>query len=553
MKVCYVSAFLDIDRENWDIWEKRSVNTYIEYFMRQVPFFKNSKEYEMFVFIDSKYYSILRARIDKDYPIYLVPINENFLEENSLLWRRLPREKKIMESDWFRTIMSHRLSYAEVSQPKYTMINNVKIDLIVHAMDLTDAEVFGWVDFGYVKMVEVLPRALVDVNKFDLKRMNFSLISQIRDDDYDIMKTLTNPREIIEGGFYFSSRDVLLKYQKLFHETHQMFHDMNIVDDDQHILIQMIKKQPELFKLYYQGKWLMSLRYFQREEKFGFNVIAQLCGGIGNQLFQIANCYAQAKRMNGNLLILQKNNYDMRRGSLPEKYKSSIYKNLKIVDSPTNSIAVIQEQKWAYYDISCEVARAKREGVKNLVIEGYYQSEKHFREYRNDIRCLFTPSEGIISFLSNQEENVFDSFPELASSHDYCFIGVRRQDYITYSQVHNPCGMTYYNKAMNLMKKERYYIASDDIEWCRKNFVGEQYKFFEIKDDLVQLLSISLFNNYIIANSSYHWWGSYLSVYNNPKIIAPNLWLDGPNVPYKHYSSVYREEMTVLERPVEIS
>lgn len=552
MKVCYVTAFLDINREKWDIWEKRNINIYIEYFMRQVPLFKNSKNYEMFVYIDSKLISVLRDRVDKEYPIYFIPIDENFLEENSLLWRRFAREKEIMESGWFRTLMSHRLSYGEVSQPKYTMINNAKIDLIVHTMDLTDAEVFGWVDFGYVKLPEVLPESLVDVNKFDLKKMNFSLVSHICDNDYDIMKTLINPREIIEGGFYFSSRPVLLEYQKLFHETHQIFHNMNIVDDDQHILIQMINKRPELFKLHYQGKWLMSMKYFQVDAESDFNVIVQLCGGVGNQLFQIANGYAQAKRVGGNLLILQKNNYDMRRGSLPIKYISSIYRNLKMTGPPTSSVSVIQEQKWGYYDIFWEVDRAKRDGVKNLIIDGYYQSEKHFREYRDEIRRFLIPSEGIITFLSNQGENVFDKFPELSSTHDYCFIGVRRQDYITYSEIHNPCGMTYYKKAMDLMKKERYYIASDDIEWCHKNFVGDQYRFFEIEDDLVQLLSISLFNNYIIANSSYHWWGSYLSVYDNPAIIAPNLWLDGPNVPFEHYGSVYRKEMTILDRPVEI-
>jgi hypothetical protein len=111
--------------------------------------------------------------------------------------------------------------------------------------------------------------------------------------------------------------------------------------------------------------------------------------------------------------------------------------------------------------------------------------------------------------------------------------------------------MTFYTAGMNLVKKPRYYILSDDFAWCKEKFQGEQFRFLEIEDDLHQLLVSALFKHYIISNSSFYWWGSYLSVYDNPTIIAPDKWMFGADVTPDKYYSIYRESMRVLERPIE--
>lgn len=546
-KIAYITSFLDINRESWDIWEHRTVSTYIEYFMRLITLFKNTQEHVMFAYIDEKLIPIIQPKITKEYSVYLIPLSEEFLTDNCPMWNRINKETEIMNSEWFRNIVKHRLEYAECSQPKYTMIMNVKIDLMIHSFQLTDADMFCWIDFGYVKLPEVLPDRLLDINKFDQNRMNFSLINNIQENDYDIIKTLVNPREIFEGGFYVGNRSVLCEYQKLFYEVHNIFHTMGIVDDDQHILLQCYRRKPDLFKLHYQGKWLQSLRYFQLEE-ITSNIIVEMCGGVGNQMFQIATGYALAKKTNSNLLILRKPDYDLRQGSKPEKYFSTIYAKLQTTKLPTESVGYIKESKWTYYDISNEAITLKQSGIKNIVISGFYQSENHFREYRTELQKFFIPKEGIIEFLKKQEEQIYS---ELFEHHDYCFIGVRRTDYITYPE-HNPCGMNYYNKAIEIINKERYYIASDDIEWCKTKFIGEKYYFFDIKDDLTQLMTITLFPNYIIANSTYNWWGTYMSIYQNPKIIAPNLWIGGKEATFDSYSSIYRKEMIIIPRIVEI-
>lgn len=255
-------------------------------------------------------------------------------------------------------------------------------------------------------------------------------------------------------------------------------------------------------------------------------------GGLGNQLFQIATGYATAKSLGYNFYIVKNNFLGCGQGSHPSKYYDSIYKNIPMIDAlhiDTN----IHEESFLYKSIRHRIPN----GVTCL--NGYYQSDMYFKDYSAEIKELLRPDE----FQSK--------YPELLVDHDYCFIGVRRGDYINPSiaAIHNPCGLPYYTAAMQKMNKERYYIASDDIAWCRQQFIGPEYRFIEA-DDIETFYTMALFRNYIIANSTFHWWGSFMSIYDKPHIIAPDKWVFGPNAKREQYWSIYRDDMHVLERDI---
>lgn len=276
------------------------------------------------------------------------------------------------------------------------------------------------------------------------------------------------------------------------------------------------------------------------------NVItANLMGGVGNQLFQVALAYTISRKFNMKLEFESNQFGGCRQGSHPSKYYKSLFEKLNFVDK-INPTKVINEKQWAYYNVFNEI-----KNDKIVKLNGYYQSDKYFKEYASEIKKLFTPEIGIISYLEKYSD-VFEKYPELKQPNDYCFIGIRRGDYITYSNCHNPCGKTYYNKAINIINKDIYYIMTDDINWVKQNYKGPQYRYLEITDDLTKLLTITLFKNYIISNSTFYWWGSYLSIHKNIKIIAPDKWINLGNINDKSsYVSIYRDEMQVLERPVE--
>ena len=118
-------------------------------------------------------------------------------------------------------------------------------------------------------------------------------------------------------------------------------------------------------------------------------------------------------------------------------------------------------------------------------------------------------------------------------------IHIRRVDYtLNQNQPLNIIDREYYIKALtqNFLPTTDYIflVFSNDIEYAKTQLEGDNIYFVEPKgidsysytssekDDLVLL---SLCNHHIITNSSYSWWGAYLSKSLNKKIICPTNWL----------------------------
>jgi hypothetical protein len=285
---------------------------------------------------------------------------------------------------------------------------------------------------------------------------------------------------------------------------------------------------------------------------FSYNkfITVNLKGGIGNQLFQIATAYGIAKDLGLKFVIFRNQFEGCNQGSHPKKYYDSFYKNLTIID-PIPITHNIKEHRWAAYkELKDEVATAAAT-CDNICIQldGYFQSDLHFENLQTELCNLFMSGINVNEILSD----IYIKYPELVTldTNKSVFIGVRRGDYVERAYIHNPCGMTYYNAAISMIPTDhKFYIMSDDLDWAKKNFIGDQYVFLDIADDLSSLLVISLFKKFIISNSSYYWWGSYLS--GGTEIIAPDKWLFGPAVPPNAYWTIYRKIMKVIERPIEI-
>jgi hypothetical protein len=275
-------------------------------------------------------------------------------------------------------------------------------------------------------------------------------------------------------------------------------------------------------------------------------VTALLMGGLGNQMFIVATGFGLAKKL-GTSFYLVRDEFDgCGQGNHPNKYYDNIFASVEKRSSHIGEVTEHKEKTWSYYPLDSFAG----DGKINLKLNGYFQSERHFAGLKSEIKNLFFPACGIEAFL-HKNTQFAKEYHELFDTHDYCFIGVRRGDYVRAAHFHNPCGMTYYRAAMEACPASKYYIASDDLEWCRSQFVGPQFEFLDIEDDLHLMYLGCLFPKYIISNSTFHWWISYLSIYESPRIIAPDKWGFGAAAPRASYDSIYRDDMIVLERPVE--
>jgi len=282
-KICIVSLFYDIGRGEWQNIFNRKFDQYLECFMPYIDLFKQDivdktnnfnleNRYEMILYIDSRYYDKTKAAIPADLPIQLVSINERFLNDNIPTWSKLTREAEIMNSDQYKTRFAHRLQYPENSNPKYTLINIAKLDFIAHTivnnLSSINANYFCWGDFGYFKLPQWIPKRLIDPSKLDTTRINYVTVNPLDNNDRDVIYTMNNAPERIDGGFIFGHKTLMLKYQKLIHNIHDWFQVNDLADDDQHHALRCYFARPDMFNLINTGpnSWHIFFTFAEKKE-----------------------------------------------------------------------------------------------------------------------------------------------------------------------------------------------------------------------------------------------------------------------------------------------
>lgn len=258
MTLCLVSAFLDIGRQNWSAF-RRSIQQYLHHFL---PYTKIP--HKMIVFMDDRYVEVMTG-LCRGTSIRIIPINRDWMQEHIFAYSLLGREREIMASETFQAKVKHRLHHPECSQPEYNIMQHAKIDFVMHVIQqqLSDATYYAWTDFGFFQDPSRISDRGLDVNKFVLNQINFQGIYPLNDLDFNIAYTLIHAPERVGGFFYLGRPDVLAEYQQLYHEVCEEFHRIGIVDDDQHIMIQCVHRNPDLFHVHTLGAWHLTYLHFQ--------------------------------------------------------------------------------------------------------------------------------------------------------------------------------------------------------------------------------------------------------------------------------------------------
>jgi hypothetical protein len=215
-------------------------------------------------------------------------------------------------------------------------------------------------------------------------------------------------------------------------------------------------------------------------------------GWLGNQMFQYATTFAASQREEV-LCSFPQND-----PNLFELFTLSALKNDGIQGQ-----MIYKEPHFHYAPIPHS---------KILLLHGYFQSEKYFVDYKDELKAEFT--------LRNPK------YPKKLDD-DYIGIHVRRGDYLNHPTIHPTCSMDYYEEALSLLPDRPVKIFSDDHEWCAENFKGSRFEISQ-RNFIEDFELLSKCNYQIIANSSFSWWAAWLS--DSKKVIAPSEWFgfNGP-------------------------
>jgi len=248
----------------------------------------------------------------------------------------------------------------------------------------------------------------------------------------------------------------------------------------------------------------------------GFNHIGSQ-GRLGNQMFQYAALRGIAKTKGYEFCIPESNfKNEWEEHQLFEAFTLPNLKNKKFLSGN-----YYQEKQYNYSQEYID------ECPDNVNLFGYFQTEKYFSHIADSIREDFTFKSEIL----NPCKEAFD-FDEVISLH------VRRTDYVKKSVDHPPCSLEYYVEALSKFDSNLpVLIFSDDIQWCKEQdlFKPDRFMISESEWNLVDMCLMSMCSHHIIANSSFSWWGAWLSGYDN--VIAPSRWFGDSGYTAQHNTS----------------
>lgn len=276
-------------------------------------------------------------------------------------------------------------------------------------------------------------------------------------------------------------------------------------------------------------------------------IIVNLKGGLGNQMFQ----YAAGRRLAeacGTELKLDRTflskgqykanvtlrNYELSIFNVEENFATHAevrrFKNLKNVLMNKFFPGFIGnkyvKEKFFHFD-----PRIMSLG-NNRYLDGHWMSEKYFADIQPVIKQDFSFRNKVINDAKNLHAKI-------VRTNSVC-LQVRRGDYIKnpeIARVHLTTSLDYFSRAIATIKDQIsspvFFVFSDDIEWCYEHLNTLDNMHFVEKElrnkgttnsDYLQLMIAC--KHFIISNSTFGWWGAWLSENKTKIVIAPKKWFN---------------------------
>lgn len=270
-------------------------------------------------------------------------------------------------------------------------------------------------------------------------------------------------------------------------------------------------------------------------------IITKLVGGLGNQMFQYA--IAKANQRKDEKLFLDisyfhQNRIENERLTIRD-FELGIFQNIKepVLTQKRRELYYSQQRRFLllrkilglhFLTISqkeCEFVEIP-DSRKDIIFNGFFQSQKYFASKGEELLHLFEFPE-----LDTENKKIEDKI----NKSNAVSIHIRRGDYLKESvkNYHGILPEEYYLKALSLIENKesnlKYFVFSDNPEIARQLFKDrEDFTYIENNSGASSWKDMKLMSqckHHIIANSTFSWWGAWLSKNKGIKV-APKNWFN---------------------------
>ncbi len=257
-------------------------------------------------------------------------------------------------------------------------------------------------------------------------------------------------------------------------------------------------------------------------------IVINLCGGLGNQMFQYALGIQFME--SGNTVRFNTSSY---RNDRLRKYELNAF-GINEKDIVCDADFVKTTEKDSYLGrLKCGILKKplyfrekdvrydeKVLGLKNAYLDGYWQNQNYFIKAEAKVREVF-------SFAGINDINIQEIAERIKSTLSVS-VHVRLTDY---KELGIGVPDDYYKRAIEIIKEKYpeavFYVFSDEINEAEKILKLENsvtVRCTKEKPNYYDMYLMSLCKHNIIANSSFSWWGAWLNSNKEKTVIAPSLW-----------------------------
>jgi hypothetical protein len=262
-------------------------------------------------------------------------------------------------------------------------------------------------------------------------------------------------------------------------------------------------------------------------------ITTQFLGGLGNNLFQLANLYNQHIKHVTDYFIPK----TVMRGDIGKYGQSTILEFDRLFENEFNYIdnTNTKYKKYQHHDMvpsDTNFRYSEVPFVNGIIYRGYFQSDKYFKDF--NLKDTFILNREIKEKLYKK---YFELFNKKTLAVHYRLGGDRVEQHM---QVFHPTvTVNYYEESIKEIVNGaptdyNILVFSDKIDSAMSKLSPLGYNFIPIinSDNIEDFIMMTMTNDIIIGNSTFSWWSAYLNN-NNGTVIAPRTQWFGKG--YNHF------------------